>query len=100
MERLRIISRFWPVALCAVFYIYLAVHAFTGRQGLLRWIDYERETQSLQLKLDRLMAEREALEQREGYMAGPQLDVDWLDYKLRENLFYSHPKEITIWLDE
>ena len=99
MERLRIIFRFWPMALCAVFYIYLAVHAFTGRQGLLRWIDYERETNSLQIKLDRLVAEREALEQRESYMAGPHLDVDWLDYKLRENLFYSHPKEVTIWLD-
>lgn len=100
MERLRIISRYWPMALCAVFYIYLAVHAFTGRQGLLRWIDYERETQTLQNKLDRLTAQREALEQREGYMAGPTVDVDWLDQIMREKIFYSHPKDITIWLDE
>jgi len=28
------------------------------------------------------------------------VDLDWLDVKAREKLFYSHPKEITIWLDE
>ena len=100
MERLRYISRYWPVALCAVFYLYLVVHAFTGRQGLLRWVDYERDGARLELQLQQLTAQREALENRAARMDAAGVDLDWLDMKAREKLFYSHPKEITIWLDE
>lgn len=100
MERLRLISRFWPVALCAVFYIYLMVHAFTGRQGLLRWVDYQNETQRLQLKYDKLSQERTALERRAALMGIDKVELDRLDQSARENLFYSHPKDITIWLDD
>ena len=100
MERLRYIYRYWPVALCAVFYLYLVVHAFTGRQGLLRWVDYERDGARLETQLEQLTAQREALESRAARMDAGALDVDWLDQTSREKLFYSHPKEITIWLDE
>jgi cell division protein FtsB len=100
MERLRLISRFWPVALCAVFYLYLMVHAFTGRQGLLRWVDYQKETQRLDVKYEQLSQERAALERRAALMDGHHVDLDWLDHAARENLFYSHPKDITIWLDD
>ena len=100
MERLRYIFRFWPFALCAIFYLYLILHAFTGRQGLLRWIDYRHDTERLSIKLEQLIAEREELEARAARMDSAALDVDWLDERAREKLFYSHPKEITIWLDE
>ena len=100
MERLRNISRYWPVMLCAIFYIYLILHAFTGRQGLLRWVDYERETDQLQAELTQLTLEREALEKRAARMDIAAMDMDWVEQQAREKLFYSHPKDITIWLDE
>jgi len=100
MERLRNISRYWPVMLCAIFYIYLILHAFTGRQGLMRWIDYQNEGRRLEVKLEQLTAERNALEMRSARMDRAAMDIDWLDQQAREKLFYSHPKEITIWLDE
>lgn len=100
MERLRLISRFWPAALCAVFYAYLMLHAFTGRQGLLRWIDYQQESQNLRVKHSQLVKEREALQRRAALMDRDHVDLDRLDQSARETLFYSHPKDITIWLDD
>jgi len=76
------------------------IHAFTGRQGLLRWVDYEREGERLSEQLKQLTIEREGLEARAVRMADGEVDSDWLDHQSREKLFYSHPKEVTIWLDE
>ena len=100
MERLRYISKYWPAALCAIFYLYLMVHAFTGRQGLLRWVDYERESVRLSQQLEQLTEQREGLETRAARMATSEVDIDWLDHQVRTKMFYSHPKEMTIWLDE
>ncbi len=100
MERLRVISRYWPIALCIMFYAYLMVHAFTGRQGLLRWMDYEQESQHLAVKHAQLVEQRQALERRAALMGPDKIDIDRLDQTARETLFYSHPKDITIWLDD
>lgn len=66
----------------------------------MRWIDYQNEGQRLEVKLEQLITEREALERRSERMDSAAMDIDWLGQQSREKLFYSHPKEITIWLDE
>jgi len=83
-----------------VFYAYLMLHAFTGRQGLLRWVDYQKETQRLSVEYQQLVSQREAIERRVALMDSDRVDLDRLDQSAREILFYSHPKDITIWLDD
>ena len=100
MERLKYIRSKWPIFALVTLYIYLAFHAFSGSQGLMRWVDYENDIERNQAKLEAIIIKREALEARSKSLKSSQLDIDTLDVKSREMLFVSRPKEKTIWLDE
>ena len=89
----------WPVLALCVFYFYLAFHALSGNQGLMRWVDYEADIKRSQTKLNALKTERAALELRATDLRASALILDSLDIKSRESLFTTHPKELTIWLD-
>jgi len=100
MERLKYIRNKWPLFALITLYIYLAFHAFSGSQGLMRWVDYENDIERNKAKLEAVTAKRKALEAHADSLKASQLDLDTLDIKSREILFTSHPKEKTIWLDQ
>lgn len=89
----------WPVAALCVFYFYLAFHALSGNQGVMRWVDYEADIKNSRVELAGLQETRGALEARANNLRSNRLILDSLDIKSRETLFNSHPNELTIWLD-
>ncbi|WP_371397756.1 septum formation initiator family protein [Fretibacter rubidus] len=91
--------RKWPMMALFIFYFYLAFHALSGNQGLMRWVDYEADITRNTAVLERLEAERDALQARADSLAAQNLDLDALDQQSRETLFVSHPNDYTIWLD-
>ena len=100
MERLKYIRSKWPLFALITLYVYLAFHAFSGSQGLMRWVDYENDIERNQARLEAVTAKRKALETHANNLKASQLDLDTLDVKSREILFVSYPKEKTIWLDQ
>jgi len=92
--------RRWPVIGLCMFYFYLAFHAFSGNQGVMRWVDYEADIIKTTSRLETLKDERVALEKRANALRATALDLDSLDIKSREMLFVSDTNEYTIWLDE
>ena len=100
MERLAQIRNKWPVAALVAFYIYLAFHALSGSQGVMRWVDYESDIAKYQTKLDAAQTERARLDKTADALRADHLDLDLLDEKARELVFVSRPNEVTIWLDE
>ena len=100
MERLRYIRQKWPIFALITLYIYLAFHAFSGSQGLMRWVDYEVDIRRNEIKLAAVTEKRKSLEARANALKADGLDLDKLDIKAREMLFASQTKEKTIWLDQ
>lgn len=100
IDRLRAVRSKWPLFALVTLYIYLAFHALSGSQGLMRWVDYENDIERNQAKLVAVTAKRRALEAHANSLKASQLDLDTLDIKSRELLFVSRPKEKTIWLDQ
>jgi len=100
MERLRYIRSKWPIFALIALYVYLAFHALSGSQGLMRWVDYEGDINRAEARLESVTEKREALEAHAEWLGSEQLDLDILDIKARELLFVSYPKENTIWLDQ
>jgi len=100
MERLRYIRSKWPLFALITLYIYLAFHAFSGSQGLMRWVDYESDIKRYEVRLYAVKEKRIALEAHAKSLKASNLDLDALDIKSRELLFISRPNEKTIWLDQ
>ena len=100
MERLRYIRQKWPIFALITLYIYLAFHAFSGSQGLMRWVDYEGDIKRNEIKLAKVTERRKALEFHANALKADGLDLDKLDIKARNMLFVSQAKEKTIWLDQ
>ena len=90
----------WPIIALCIFYFYLAFHALSGNQGLMRWVDYESNIARNTAALSQLQSERTALQARADSLAAEQLNIDVLDMEARRILFNSHPNEYTIWLDQ
>ncbi len=103
MDRLRYIwtiRRKWPLFALITLYVYLAFHAFSGSQGLMRLVDYENDIVKSEAKLDILTQKRLTLEDHANALKAEGLDLDKLDIKARELLFVSDTMEKTIWLDQ
>ena len=99
MEHLRKIREKWPIFALLALYIYLAFHALSGSQGVMRWVDYERDSKRLEQRLEAVSETRSALEGQADALKSSSLNLDSLDIASREILFTSHPNEKTIWLD-
>ena len=89
----------WPIVALCVFYFYLAFHALSGNQGVMRWVDYEADIKTSRAELAALQESRAALEAQANNLRSSPLILDSLDIRSRETLFNSHPNELTIWLD-
>jgi len=89
----------WPVMAIIILYCYLAFHAFSGSQGIVKWMNNDSLASQLTMKLERLEARRLILEAKVDSLNAEHLDLDALDIISRDLLHYSDPKELTIWLD-
>lgn len=89
----------WPILALCVFYFYLAFHALSGNQGVMRWVDYKADVKASTQKLSVLSDVRQQLESEAADLRANGLVLDSLDVKARETLYNSHPNELTIWLD-
>jgi cell division protein FtsB len=76
------VKRRAPAAALLVFYLYIGFHAFSGSQGLVRWMEHADRADHL---VDLLSAD--------------SLDLDTLDIEARQRLYVAKTNEITIWLD-
>ena len=89
----------WTFLAIIALYAYLAFHAFSGSQGILNWMNNDSQANRLEMKLESLIEKRSRMERRVKALSVEQLDIDAIDLLSREKLYYSHPKEFTIWLD-
>jgi len=100
IARLTFIKRNWGLFALIVFYGYLAFHALSGRQGLIRWVDYKADIGRHEITLEALQAERLAVERDVSQLKAEQLNLDALDMKAREVIFVLQANEMTIYLDQ
>ena len=82
-----------------VLYAYLAFHAFSGSQGVLSWMSYSEEADSLRVKLEASQARHADLKAQVKALSNDSLDLDALELAARRDLFVSDANEVTIWLD-
>jgi cell division protein FtsB len=87
-----------PGAALLMVYLYLGYHAFSGSQGLVRWLEQTDRADYLEARLDRLEAQRDGLQQDVDMLSARSLDLDTLDVEARRMLFVAHPDEVTVWL--
>jgi cell division protein FtsB len=94
----RVRSAALSIGLSAVI-IYLAVHAVTGRQGLIAFMDLQRQERALLAERDALVLERARLQVRVGRLKPESLDLDYLDERARALLAASEPGELVFILE-
>jgi cell division protein FtsB len=74
--------------------LYLATHAVIGRNGLIAYMELQKEERALLAERERLVAERARLERRASRLRPQSLDLDYLDEKARELLGGADPGEL------
>ena len=101
LPRLKVpdLKRRAPMAALTAFYLYLGYHAFSGSQGLVRWMEQSDRAEYLEAKLERLETRRAGLQSEVDRLSADGIDLDTLDIVARETLFVAKEGEITIWLD-
>jgi len=93
------LRRHAPALGLIILYAYLAFHAFSGSQGVLSWMSYSDEADSLRTKLEAREARHAELKARVEGLSSDSLDLDVLETVARRDLFVSGANEVTIWLD-
>jgi cell division protein FtsB len=93
------VKRRAPAAALVVFYLYIGFHAFSGSQGLVRWMEHADRADHLQGRLTALESRRADLQAHVDLLSAGSLDLDTLDIEARQRLYVAKPGEITIWLD-
>lgn len=99
LARLKSLKQNWVISAIILFYLYLAVHALSGNQGLMRWVDYEDDIKQSKRTLSALKDRRIELEASASELRTNGLDKDVLDARARKKLFVSHPNDYVIFLD-
>ena len=99
MKRLENIKNKWPLISLLVLYMYLIFHAVSGSEGIIGYLDHEKEIALKEKTLLELSKDRKKLEKHALSLNSSELDLDKLDIKARQLLFVSDPNEKTIWLD-
>jgi len=90
------LSRLWLPMLAALFLGYFGYHAFNGSYGLWSLDRLEEEGATLKAQLDKLKAERAAIERRVAYLKPDSLDADVVDTEARMSLNLLRPDEVVI----
>lgn len=77
---------------------YFAFHMLTGDQGVLNWMGYKSEIQTLESDIAYITAERARLQATADALSPQNLDMDKIDERARALLGYVHPDDIVIQL--
>ncbi|MGE3770871.1 MAG: septum formation initiator family protein [Bdellovibrionales bacterium] len=88
--------RFLGLGVAALLGLYFTYHAVYGTQGLRREQVLAKDVQAKQEELDKLHAEREALEKRTQGLRPESIDPDMLDEEARKQLGYGKDGEKVI----
>jgi cell division protein FtsB len=73
---------------------YFGFHAVNGDHGMMARRQYEEQKRELSVELDRLKAEKAALERRVALLTAESLDPDMLDEKARQMLGLASTSEV------
>ena len=90
------LNRLWLPILAAMFLGYFGYHAFNGSYGLWSLDRLEEEGEPLKAQLDKLKAERAAIERRVAFLKPDSLDADVVDTEARTSLNLLRPDEVVI----
>lgn len=80
--------------------VYFGYFAINGNHGLVNWIRLNHEIELKQAALDRIKAERTALEHRVRLLRPESVDPDLLEEQARARLGLSGPDEVVIMKDK
>jgi len=80
--------------------LYFGYFAIYGNHGLVNWIRLNHEIELKQADLDRVQAERLALEHRVRMLRPESVDPDLLEEQARARLGLSEPDEVVILKDK
>ena len=80
--------------------LYFGYFAIYGNHGLVNWIRLQHEISLEQTELDRIRAERAALEHRVRLLRPESVDPDLLEEQARARLGLSEPDEVVILKDK
>ncbi|MEN5276666.1 septum formation initiator family protein [Brucella sp. TWI432] len=95
-KRKSIRGRFVLPVLTAAFLSYFGFHAYHGEFGLYSRIQLEQQKSLLTQQLEKVTADRAALEKRVTLLRDGTIEKDMLDEQARRALNLSHADEMTI----
>lgn len=95
-RRKSLLGRLFVPVLAVLFLGYFGYHAFTGSYGLWSLDRLEAEAEALRAQLDKLKAERAAIERRVAFLKPDSLDADVIDTEARMSLNLLRPDEVVI----
>jgi cell division protein FtsB len=75
---------------------YFSAHALAGQNGLLAWIELQKQTTMLQSELESVRAERIETSQRIARLRDASLDLDYVEERAREVLGYARPTDVIL----
>ena len=94
---LRRVTRGWSFPLLVLALVgYFSYFAVFGNHGLLRWSRLQAAVEAKQAELDKLSAERLALERRVSLMRPESVDDDMLEEQARSRLGLTEADEVVI----
>lgn len=76
--------------------VYFGYFALYGRHGLVNYAKLQREAELRQADLDRIAAERSALERRVNLLKPESIDPDLLEERARDTLGLTGPNELVL----
>jgi len=76
--------------------LYFSYHALAGDQGLAAWNGLQEDETKLESDLDKLKAERVALEASLKRLRDQSLDLDYVEEIARTRLSYVRPDEVLV----
>ncbi len=98
---LRRAARGWSFPLIvAALVVYFGYFAIYGNHGLINWLRLQNAIYAKHVELDRIQAERAALERRVRLLRPESVDPDLLEEQARSRLGLSAPDEVVILKDK
>ena len=95
----RLRRQHWAALLGLSLAAYFGYHAVNGSRGLFAWQQVTMDLEASRQELERLRAEREALEGRVVRLRRDSLDPDLIDELARKELSLVEPLDVIILLD-
>lgn len=90
------LHRIWVPLFAMLFVAYFAYHAQNGTYGLQSLERLEAEAVTLKAQVEKLRAERAAIEQKVAWLKPDSLDADVVDTEARMSLNLLRPDEVVI----